>query len=210
MGCVKWLKCSNIFVNPSRIVGLRMGLRFGLLFTMLWGLSACVSNILTGANIIYDRHSLYIKLNDFQLGADANRALFNDNRFKCEHCSIEIAAFKGELLMVGHVPTQTLRREASERIQKIPQLGRFHNELALYDGTDDPVLDSWITAKIRSEILADATIEPNEFKIVTMDQVVYIMGSVMPSQAEKVLLFARECREVKRVVTLLRYYHLSN
>lgn len=174
------------------------------------GMTACVSDIWTGANIIYDRHTLYRKITDFQLGSSANRALYVDQRFKCPSCSIEIAVFHRDILMTGHVPTQELRREATARIKAIPGKRRFYDELAVFNGVSDPILDSWITAKIRSEIVTDSEIDPNQFKIVTSDRVVYLMGDVIPEQAEKVINFARQWNEVKRVVTLFQYYHLSN
>lgn len=206
MECIKWLKCFSIFVERIPTVVKWFGFLIGVII-----LNGCVSEILTGANIIYDRHHFYIKLNDFKLAANANRALFADKRFKCDLCAIEIAVFNQDLLMVGHVPSLAMRREAEARIRVIPGKRRFYNELNLYSGIDDdPVLDGWITAKIRSEILADSTIDPNSFKIVTADQIVYLMGDVDATQAEKVILFARDCTGVRRVVKLMQYYRLSD
>ncbi len=70
--------------------------------------------------------------------------------------------------------------------------------------------DNWITTKIRSKILADSTIDPNDFKVVTADQIVYLMGDVIPEQAAKVIHIARTCTGVKRVVKLFKYYNLSD
>ncbi len=184
--------------------------RFACVGIMSLSLSACISDVWTGASVIYDRHHWYRKVADFHLAASAKRALYVDQRLKCPTCSIGIAVLNGDVLMVGHVPTQALRRVATARIQAIPGKRRFYDELATYNGTSDPILDSWITAKIRSEIISDSSIDPNQFKIVTFDQVVYLMGDVIPEQAEKVVYFARPWSEVKRVVKLFRYYQLTS
>lgn len=172
--------------------------------------TSCISDVWTGANLVYDRHNIYIKVNDFQLAANISRTLYRDKIFKRSDCSIEIAVFNQDVLMVGHVPTQALRQEAEARIQAIPGIKRFYNQLELSNDQENPVLDSWITTTIRGEILADSSIDPHHYKIVTSDQIVYIMGNAMPDQAEKVIHYARSCRGVIRVVKLLKYYHLSD
>jgi osmotically-inducible protein OsmY len=175
------------------------------------GLTACISDLWTGANVIYDRHNWYQKLGDLQLMTRVKQALYSDSRLKCQACAIETTVFKQDVLLVGHVPTQTLRRLADERMKKVYGKRHFYNELILSSKADstDAILDSWITAKIRSEIIADSSIDPSQFKVVTADRVVYLMGNVMPEQAEKVVMFAREWSEVKRVVKLFQYYNLG-
>lgn len=173
-------------------------------------LNACITDIWTGANLVYDRHNIYIKVNDFQLAANISRVLYRDKMFKRSDCAIEIAVFNQDVLVVGHVPTQALRQEAESRIRAISGIQRFFNQLELSSEGENPLLDSWITTTIRSEILADSSIDPHHFKVVTADQIVYIMGNAMPDQAQKVIDYARRCRGVKRVVKLLKYYHLSD
>lgn len=174
-------------------------------------LSACISDLLTGANVIYDRHHWYQKLNDLQILNRTKQALYVDKRLKCRSCSIESTVFKKDVLLVGYVPTQTLRRLVDERMKNVYGKRHYYNELVLSSEHDsaDPFLDSWITAKIRSEIFADSSIDPSQFKVVTEARVVYLMGDVMTEQADKVVMFAREWSEVRRVVKLFQYYQLS-
>ena len=182
-----------------------------LTFICLLMLQGCVSSIWTGANLVYGRHGTYLKLNDFQLNASANRALYKDLVFKQDNIAIELAVFNRDILMVGHVPTDALRQEACARVESAtPARRRFINQLAVGRVADSKVQDSWITTKIRSRILADADINPDAFKILTYGHIVYLMGDVIPIQAQKVILFARECRGVRRVVKLLKYYNLSD
>lgn len=175
-------------------------------------LNGCVTDVWTGVSLIYDRHNIYIKLNDFQLSADVSRALYHDKLLKCDECSIDMAVFNLDVLMVGHLPTEELYQEADARVRQIPGKRRFFNKIRVshHHEQTDHLMDSWITGDIRSSILADSSIDPHQFKIVTSDQVVYVMGDVIPVQARQVIHYARQCRNVKLVVNLLKYYNLSN
>ena len=176
-------------------------------------LSSCADfsgGIWTGAMLVYDRHNVYKKLTDYQLGADANRALFHDMRLKCDGCAIELAVFHRDVLLTGHVPSRTLRKEANARVAAISGIRKQYNQLAINSGFDNTVQDAWITAKIRSQVIADAKIEPRQFKVVTADRIVYLMGDVMPEQGARVIQVARQTDGVLRVVKLFNYYRLSS
>ena len=161
--------------------------------------------------MVYGRHSTYRKIDDFQLNASANRALYKDLLFKQKGIAIEVVVFNRDVLMVGHVPTTALRQEAYSRVDAVTSgKRRFFNQLAIASSSSDNVQDVWTTAKIRSRIIADADINPDAFKIVTFGHIVYLMGDVVPAQAEKVIFFARSCAGVKRVVKLFKYYNLSD
>lgn len=169
-------------------------------------LNGCLGTVWTGANLIYDRHNIYKKFNDYHLSTKVNRALFHDKAFKSSVCSVDVAVFNGDVLLAGHVPTQKLREEAQLRVEQIGGYRRFFNLLRLADSLPQRAYDSWITAKIRSQIIADSEINPNAFKIVTADAVVFIMGDVRPNQAQKVTTIARHTSGVKKVVRILKYY----
>ncbi|WP_133130177.1 BON domain-containing protein [Legionella yabuuchiae] len=173
-------------------------------------LTGCITNILTGATLIYDRHNLYKQASDFQLGANVGRALYKDTTFKCDYCAIDYAAFNGDILLAGHVPSHALKEEAERRVKKIVGYRRLFVQMSIQKAPRDTFEDSWITAKIRSSIIADSEINPKKFKVVTSDQIVYLMGDVIPEQAKKVILIARKTFGVRRVVKLFKYYHLSD
>ncbi len=180
--------------------------RFVLLMICSLQLTGCITTAWTGAQLVYDRHNIYKKLSDYQLAARANRGLFQDTIFKCEKCALDVAVFNGDLLVAGHVPSDELKQEAQARMEKIRGCRRFFNQLAVANKTTDSLYDSWITTKIRSQIIADDDINPNAFKIVTSDAVVYIMGDVKPEQAKKVIDIARYTTGVVKVVKMMKYF----
>ena len=173
-------------------------------------LAGCITDVWTGATLIYDRHNIYKKISDFQLSADASRALYQDRLFKGADCTLDLAIFNGDILLSGHVPTDELRKEAQSRMTALKGYRRFFNQLAVAQEKDHSLQDNWITTRIRSEIFTDANIDPHTFKVITTDQIVYLMGDVIPKEAAIVIQIARRCPGVKRVVKLLKYYNLSD
>lgn len=143
------LKFFNIFANISK---------FFIITLACLTLTGCWTSVFTGASLIYDRHNVYIKLNDYQLAGKINQTIYKDKLFKCKTCSIEIAVFNRDVLMVGSVPTNNMRLEAIKRINSIPGKRRFFNQLELSRQRENSLEDSWITGNIRSKILADSSI----------------------------------------------------
>lgn len=187
----------------------KQGCVFFILFLSSCLLLGCVSALWTGATLVYDRHNVYKKISDFQLSANAQRALYKDEVFKQEGCAIDLAIFNGDILLAGHVPTLELRQKALERVSAQGGYRRIFNQMDLSKQPSNMVEDSWITTKIRSRIFADATIDPHAFKVITSDRIVYLMGDVRPQEALRVISIARSTDGVKRVVKLLKYYNLS-
>ncbi len=174
-------------------------------------LTGCISNVWTGVNLAYDRHNIYKKVSDFKLSANVNRIIYHNKRLQQDDCSIDTAVFNGDVLLVGYVPSRILRDEATQKIAALPGVRRLFNQIDVTRLPEDtPLEDSVITATIRSQIFSDSSIDPHSFKVVTSGQIVYLMGDVIPEQANHVIRFARTSYGVKRVVKLFKYYNLSD
>ena len=185
-----------------------------LLVLIVWSgvLSGCmaVSGAYTGASLIYDRHNVYIKFNDYQLVAKLRQALYRDRVFKGPDVSLDLAAFNGDVLVAGHVATPALRDELYARIGACDlDYRHIYKQVAVGLPDENMIEDDWITSKIRTQILLDSSLDPHKFKVVTVGAVVYLMGDVQVAQATRVIDIARRTHGVLRVVKLLRYYRLS-
>lgn len=175
-------------------------------------LSGCISNVWTGAMLVYDRHNVYKKINDYELSANVHHELYSADRLlEQKGCVIDVAVFNGDVLLAGHVPSAELREAAITRVSKLSgDYRRLFNQMDIDTYPANSVQDSWITTKIRSKIFADSSIDPNLFKVVTSDRIVYLMGDAPTQQALKVIQIARNTSGVVRVVKLLKYYHLTD
>jgi osmotically-inducible protein OsmY len=177
-----------------------------ILITLSGLLCGCLSNVWTGANLVYDRHDVYKKFNDYHLLIEVNNSLYIDKLLHCDLCILDTAVFNGDILVAGHVPTEELLNEARQRLFQVKEYRHLFIELALSKESPSGLQDSWITAKIRSQIFGDSTIDPKAFKIVTSDCVVYLIGDVKAEQAERVIQIARSTAGVIRVIKLLNYF----
>lgn len=173
-------------------------------------LSSCVGSLWTGASLVYDRHDVYKKLNDYHLLVKVNDVLAVNRTFNQPGCVLDIAVFNGDILVAGHVPTEELFEELRSRLAKLREYRRLFNEVHVKVIPSNSVQDTWITTKIRSQIFADDSIDPNAFKVITSDRVVYLMGDVKPDEAEKVVTMARFTKGVKKVIKVMKYFTYQN
>lgn len=176
-----------------------------LIVLFLVGLWGCTGTLWTGANLVYDRHDVYKKLEDYHLYVKVNNAVASDRELKCTNCVIDIAIFNGDILVAGHLPTPEMLVELQRRLAQVKGYRRLFNEVRVANVPSSALQDSWITTKIRSQIFADDTIDPNAFKVVTSDGVVYLMGDVRPNEATTVINMARRTVGVVHVVKVLKY-----
>lgn len=166
-------------------------------------LSSCISGIWTGANLIYGRHNLYKKISDYKLNTATNFALFNTKGLKCAACVIDVTVFNADILISGHVPTQKIAQILQKRLQQISNYRHLYNKVIVANIIPQELQDSWITMQIRSQILQDANIDPDVFKIVTTDGIVYIMGRAHLEQTKAVIDLAKNATNVRKVVVLV-------
>ncbi len=169
-------------------------------------LTGCVGSLWTGASLVYDRHNIYKTVNDYQLQSQVSTALNRDQQLKCDMCYVDVAVFRGDILIAGHVPSQELLDEINEQLSHVKGQRRLFNQLRLMTSAPSSRFDSWITTKIRSRILLDDRIDPKAFKVVTVDRVVYLMGDVDPKQADLVIGISRHAAGVEHVVKMMKYF----
>lgn len=166
-------------------------------------LSGCIGTVWTGASLVYDRHAVYNSLSDYKLAAAAGHLLSLDKTLTQAPCFFDIAVFNGDILLLGHLPTEALRKSAVARLDTLSGYRALYNQITVSEEKNNGMVDSWITTKIRSRIFADSTIAPKDFKVVTFDAIVYLMGDVRENQAVLVIEIARSTDRVRRVVNLL-------
>lgn len=178
----------------------------GLLLGGVLLLAGCVGSAVTGAQMVYDRHNVFKKVADFNVVASANRALYKDQMFRTSN--IDVAAFNGDLLLAGQTPSEELKQIAYARVKKIPKVRRLFNQITVAPvrSSTQAMNDAIITTSIRTQIVGDDDINPNQFKVITENGVVYLLGDVRRDQAQLVVNIARHTQGVKKVVRVFRYY----
>ncbi|MDP1614696.1 MAG: BON domain-containing protein [Methylococcales bacterium] len=180
-----------------------------IILSILLCLCGCITEVWTGASLLYDRHHVYKKMGDYSLSARVNHLLFSDNVFKCRGCVIDVATFNDDVLLAGHVPTERLHAMLAGRLAHLSEYRHLYNEVVVARIPSQTVTDTWITTKIRSHLLADSRLDPNAFKVITTDGIVYLMGEVMADQARRVVYIAQNTAGVRKVVKLMHYFTIK-
>ena len=175
-------------------------------------LSSCLSSMMTGANIIYDRHQVYKKSTDLALAAQVGHMIKTEPALNCpSNKCFEIAVFHGDILLLGVVPNIEAKNKATAIIQPLDKYRHFYNFITVdpnYTYPDD-LTDHWITTQIRAKIMANADIDPQPFKIISYHKIVYIMGDVLDYQESLIKDICRQTNYVQKVVSLLQVYSLK-
>ena len=125
--------------------------------------------------------------------------------FKGSH--IVVATYNGVVLLVGQIPAQHLLQQATDTTQKLRRVKRVHNELTV----GGPISlfarsnDSWLTSKVKSRLIAAKEVKGLKIKVVTENGVVYLMGLVNRSQADKAVQVAQKVYGVQKIVKVFEY-----
>ena len=172
-------------------------------------LAGCLGTMWSSANLIYDRNAFYKQMHDYEINTAVHQALLNNHLLNQPNCLIDTAVFNGDILLAGHVSTAVMKDRVMQLMSRIPQHRTIYNQITVQSIDNNEFLDSWITGEIRSQIFTDATISPKAFKIVTADQIVYLMGDVQKSEAQRVITIARNTGGVQKVISLLKLYQLQ-
>jgi osmotically-inducible protein OsmY len=123
--------------------------------------------------------------------------------------NVSVVSFNGTVLLVGQVPTQELKNEAT-RIATSTNPSRtkaVHNELEVAGTTTflSRSNDALLTAKLKTIMLADPNVAGLRTKVVTENGVVYLMGLVTKAEADQTAELVANSSGVTKVVRAFEY-----
>lgn len=186
--------------------------RLSLLVTFLFLLSGCataISTVKPGETIQEDRgtRSFGTMIDDSSIETTITVNLNANADLKKAH--ISVVSFNGTVLLVGQVPTQELKNEAT-RIATAASASRIktvHNELEVSGATTflSRSNDAWLSTKLKTLMLADPTVAGLRTKVVTENGVVYLMGLVTQAEADQTVDLVSNSSGVTKVVRAFEY-----
>jgi osmotically-inducible protein OsmY len=155
--------------------------------------------------VVYDHRKLENILMDNNITHAAANKINANPDFKESH--IEIACFNQVVLLTGQTPTPELREEAENSVRSIPNVNRIYNQIIIKAPTSSitRASDSWITAKIKTQLLATKDMQSGTIKVVTENGTVYLMGIVNKEQADIAATIASQVTGVQRVIKIFQY-----
>lgn len=131
----------------------------------------------------------------------------NDNAALREQTHINITSFNGVVLLSGEATTMAQKEQAEKLAGTVAKVRRVINDITVgpISSLASRSRDSWLTTKVKSQLLGDKDVPGNQIKVLTEAQTVYLMGMVTRSQGDRAGEITRHTSGVKRVVKLFEY-----
>jgi osmotically-inducible protein OsmY len=116
-------------------------------------------------------------------------------------------SYNGVLLLAGQVESEDLRRKAETIAKENDKVRAVHNEIEVGGPTSMVARanDSWLTAKVKARMLADAEIAAGKVKVVTENGTVYLMGMLPRDEADLAVQATQQVYGVQRIVKVFEY-----
>lgn len=171
-------------------------------------LTGCVAAVVAGAAtglVVYDRRSVSMIERDARIFHLVHKTIVTDPSFRNSH--VVVTVFNQAVLLVGETPIASLRNVAERIAQNTPYVRRVYNEITV----DNPIMlteqshDAWITGEVRAHLLGKKGLESGSIRVVTENQVVYLMGIATLEQASLAVDVARKTNGVRKVVKVFQY-----
>ena len=154
----------------------------------------------------HDRRNADTILEDEAIEVSVTDKLYGDDRlYKKIH--VNATSYNHVLLLTGEVTEASLKDYAIELIQNTTNVRRIHNYITVGPLTSlsSRTNDSWITSKVKADMIATKGFSSSRIKVVTENATVFLMGLVTGTETEKAVEITRNVKGVARVVKLFEY-----
>lgn len=171
---------------------------FSLLLASLFSLTGCVNDP--------SKRTPGTFVDDAVLEPLIKNEIYKSNpEFKGSH--IVVVSYNGLVLLAGQVATSELKEQAATVAQAVHRVRKVHNELSIGGPTSLVARsnDTWLTAKVKSRLVASPDAKGLKVKVVTENGVVYLMGLVSRDQADEVVAVTANVYGVQKIVKVFEY-----
>lgn len=167
--------------------------------------AAFVAGATASGIIVADNRSMKTMAVDKETTLRAQGKIGFDSELQSTH--IVVASFNNIVLLAGQVQSPEQSQRAYDIVNQMPHVKRIYNEIVIGPITthQQRVKDTWITTKVRTRMLAEKGLHSAQTKVVTENNVVYLMGLVTHSQGNLAATVASDVAGVQKVVTLFEY-----
>lgn len=159
-----------------------------------------------GIAVVYDHRTLESRWQDTRISNEIIDDIRRVAGLRLES-HIEVTVFNRIVLLTGETPNAAWKNQAAEIARNVEGVVRVYNQIRMQGPTSGltRTSDTWITTKIKSEMLATENLKSGSIKVVTENGVVYLMGKVNHEQADIATDISRQVSGVQRVVKIFQY-----
>ena len=158
----------------------------------------------TGAYISEDRRTSGMFIEDEGIELKGARRIYQQFGDKVH---INITSYNRMVLLTGEAPTETIKADIEKLIMGVDNVRKIFNEVAAAGNTSlaSRSNDTLITSKVKTRFLTERKFQINHVKIVTENEVVYLLGVVTRQEADNAAQIASATSGVKKVVKVFEY-----
>lgn len=157
----------------------------------------------TTAVVATDRRTAGEQVDDQTIGLRVSSEM---NKAFGDTARVNGTSYAGRVLLTGDVPNEADRARAQTIVQTIPKVHKIDNYLRVGDITSLSVRtnDTWITSKVKSQLIQTKDIPSRTITITTERGVVYLMGKVTDEEGQRAAIVASSVDGVNKVVKLFQ------
>lgn len=174
-------------------------------------LQGCVGAVLVGSAAVAtktatDPRTVGTQVDDGTLELRVNKALNKDGQIKKE-ARINVTAYQGKVLLTGQTPNAELSARAKQIALGVDGTTEVYNEIrnAQPIGLGTASSDTWITTKVRSQLLASDQVKSTNVKATTENGEVFLLGLVTEREGKAAADIASRVSGVKHVTTAFTF-----
>ncbi|MGI9024171.1 MAG: BON domain-containing protein [Burkholderiaceae bacterium] len=176
--------------------------------TMATQLAGCfpvfVGAVGAGAYATTDRRSLGAQTDDKVIDQRVSHRI-EDALSQRSHVNVNV--FNRKVLLTGEVPDEASRQKAEQIAKTVDNVQSVVADLEIGGMTPSTARnnDTFITGKVKTELVSRKDIFANAYKVVTEKSIVYLMGRVTREEGERAAETARNVSGVAKVVKVFDY-----
>lgn len=141
---------------------------------------------------------------------DQGLELKTSSRIKEKHpgqVHVNVTSFNRVVLLTGEVPSEEVKAAITETVKAVENVRSVQNEtqVAGVSSMSARANDSYLTSKVKSRLVGTKDLGANHIKVVTENNIVFLMGLVTHREAELAAEVARQTAGVLKVVKVFEY-----
>lgn len=170
-----------------------------LLIAVLFVLQGC--SALSAADPRTTKQQWFDQQIEMEVGGLANKPPYR------QHARINAIAIDGKVLLVGQSVDQPTKQKLEEQVRSLSNVNTVYNQIQIRPLPElgEVSKDSWLTTKVKSQIIGSKKLNDVSIKVVTEGQAVYLLGYVNREQGNIAAEIARNVSGVKKVVKVFEY-----
>ncbi len=190
---------------------LRTIITFVLLGGLLMLVQGCAGLVVAGGAAVgavaaSDVRPAQVMMDDKVIEMSATDKIYSDRELQTR-VHINVNSYNYVILLTGEALSQDLKNKAVDIVRHLKKVRRVHNEIRVADLTsfESRAQDSWISSKVKTNMLGTKNFNATEVEVITENRIVYLMGFVTEDQGAKAAEIARQVEGVEKVIKLFEY-----